>query len=689
MTGEPNNDDWLTNPAPPPRAIGAPAHQPPPKPAPKPGKPNVTPLRPIQALAAELDGAPVAAEPAAGAAPAPSGPPSGPPTGAALPPAEPGGRPSRERPKGDIWDGCPVKPLGVNGAIYWYLDVHGQLRGVGKHDAQAIMMLFGRMIPQLCYHFAQWARDPDSGEMRRKPHRFDQTTAAMEMMQACSERGLFDPEGAVRGVGAWTDDDGRLVYHAGDRLWIGTDQADPGTHDRRIYPAAPAVPHPALTVSDAADPVARLDEVLATWHWERPDLDPTICLALVGVQMMGGALPWRPAFWFSGGAGTGKSTLQKLILHLHGGEKGLIQSTDATARGIASLLGQSTLPVALDELEPGDAGSTKERGIVELARVAASGGRWARGSSDQKGSTGQLRSTFLFSSILVPGVLKSQDLQRIILLNLLPLAEGSSPPDLRADTWRKRGAAIKRLLIDRWPSWSRRLELWREACAAQGVTGRDADNWATVLAMAQIIRSAELPAGDEMDGWARKVARIVKSRDGEAHTDADEVLVHLMSQKLDVFRRDRTYSVAQWVMVAADLPGAPSDLLSDFGSDADGREKRARRANELLAPYAIRVIREQGQEPLIFIGNKKVQPLLDLFRDTQWAGGAWSQSLLRVAGAVPSPIPRRLSGAGIQCRGTDVPIRAIPGLMDFPADRVASGPAAVSPPAGIEGEDFA
>lgn len=677
MTGEPNNDDWLSNPAPPPRAIGEPAHQPPPsrKTPARPAKASVTPIRPIDALAAELDGAPVAAEPPAGAAP----PPRSEPASEALPPAEKGGAGSKARPKGQIWDGCPVKPLGVNGQTCFYLDVHGQMIAIGKHDRDVIMRLFGHQMPKLFWWFPQWTRASADEPPQRKPNVFDQTAAAQVMIQACSECGLFDPEGAVRGVGAWVDDDGRLIYHAGDKLWIGTEEAPTGTHDRRIYPAAPAIPHPALSVSDAADPVARLDEALCTWSWERPDLDPTIAVGMIGVQMMGGALAWRPAFWVTGGAGAGKSVLQKALLHLHGGEKGLIQSTDATARGLASLLGQSTLPVALDELEPGDANSTKEKSIVELARVAASGGRWARGSSDQKGSTGQLRSTFLFSSILVPGVLKSQDLQRIILLSLRPLPEGAKPPDMRADTWRKRGAAIKRMLIDRWPSWAARLELWREACALQGVTGRDADNWATVLAMAQMMRSEAMPAAEEMDGWARKVARVLKAREGEAHTDADEVLVHLMSQRLDIFRRGQTYSVAQWVMVAADLPGAPSDLLGDFSQDAAGREARAKRANELLAPYAIRVVRERDAQPLVFIGNKKVQPLLDLFRDTQWAGGAWSQSLLRVPGAVPSPIPRRLSGAGIQCRGTDVPLSAIPGLMDFPADRVVAPAHAVAP----------
>ena len=626
----------------------------------------------LHALGAALDDPPIAAEAAPGAAPPP---PAQPPED--LPPAEPGGgRSGGDRPKGEIWQGCPVRPLGVNGATYYYLDIHGQLRAVAKHDAQSILMLFGHRIPALCYAFPQWAKD-ESGSSYRKPGRFDQTTAAMDMIAACSEHGLFDPENAVRGVGAWTDDDGRLIYHAGDRLYLATGEADPGTHQGRIYPAAPPVPHPVTTGKDTPDPVPALAEVLATWQWTRADLDPQICLGLIGVQMFGGALPWRPAFWITGGAGAGKSALQKLMLHLHGGEKGLIQSTDATARGIASLLGQSTLPVALDELEPGDQGSTKERDIVATARVAASGGRWARGSSDQKGSTGQLRSTFLFSSILVPGVLKSQDLQRIILLSLNPFAEGARVPDLRAEIWRKRGAALKRLVLDRWPSWATRLELWREALAIEGVQGRDADNWATTMAMAQMMRAEALPQADELKGWAIKVGRVIRAGAGDASNDADEILVHFLSQRLDVFRRGQTYTLAQWLMVAASLPGAPDGLLDGYATDAHGREARAKAANAHLAPYMIRVVTERGAEPRLFVGNKKVQPLLDLFTGTQWAGGAWSQSLARIKGALASPVARTL--AGVSARGWEIPLSAIAGLEVFPQDRAEAPPEASAP----------
>lgn len=617
----------------------------------------------VHHLAAQLDDAPVAA---AGAPPPPGDgldPPDEPPSDPPSPSAS-GGR--KGRPKGEIWEGCPVKPLGVNNAISFYLDVHGQMRAVAKHDAQTIMHLFGNRIPSLCWHFPQWSKDVDTGEMKRKINRFEATNAAMDMIAACSERGLFDPVGSVRGVGAWADDDGKLVYHTGDKLILHGRSQEPSGYQGRIYPAFPPIPHPADS-ADGPDPMPDLLALLETWQWHRPTIDPFVTTGMIGVQMMGGALDWRPAYWLTGPPAAGKSALQRLMLWLHGGEKGLIQSPDATARGIASLLGQSTVPIALDELEPGDAGSTKERQIIETARVAASGGRWVRGSSDQTGSSGNLRSTFLFSSVLIPGVLKSQDLQRIITLNLSPFPEGAKAPPMRAETWRKRGAVLKRMIIDRWPSWTERLDLWREAFAEHRITGRNADNWATTMAMAQMMQSEDLPSAEELAGWTRKIADLITADLSEMSTDSDEVLMHLLTSPYEVFRSGEQYTLAQWLMVAAMAPGAPDTLLGDFSTDQDGKERRAAAANSKLAKAAIKVIHERGRESRLFIGNAKVAPLLKIFEGTQWAGGAWKQSLERVKGAQLGGTPRTL--AGIRSRGVEIPLSSIPGLGFFPQDR--------------------
>lgn len=609
--------------------------------------------RPLADLAADLEAAPLVAGPA---------------------PVAAGHRQRDTRPHGQIWKGCPVTPLGYLDSTFFYLDPLGQLRALTKHDAQSIMALFNRALPKLYDAFPKYTGSDD--KVVRKREHFDHQLAASAMLKACGEKGLFNPEGSIRGVGAWADDDGQLVYHLGDALLVAGEERPPQSHQRRIYPAAPPIPHPAQ--AGKTDAAQQLHEVLSTWSWTRPDIDPEIAAGMIGVMILGGALAWRPAFWVTGGPGTGKSALQRLLLHIMGGEAGLIQSPDATARGIASALGYSSLPVAMDELEPGEEGSTKGRAIIELARVAASGGRWMRGSSDQKGASGQLQSTFVFSSILIPGVLKSQDLQRIIVLALNPIPEGAIAPSLRADTWRGRGAALKRDLIDRWPSWPARLEAWREAFATRGITGRAADNWASTLAMAQMMRAADMPQPDELAGWVAKVSAHVTADLAEVGSDADEVLMHLLTKVFDPFRRGEQYTIAQWLQVAAGYDHAPAGLC-------EGAQDRRAAANAHLARLLVKVVPDEGG-PRLFVGNAKAAGLLELFAGTQWAGGAWKQSLERVKGATLPKGSRTL--AGIATRGVEIPLTSIPSLANWPQDRIVTARAVTPNLTPAEMEDF-
>lgn len=654
-----------------------PVAKPKPKPKPRP-KTNVTPLRPLDQLADDLDNAPTVAGPAA---PPPSAPPASspgdgldPPDDDAPAPIDPNGhRRAADRPRGEIWKNCPVKPLGYLGATYFYLDPLGQLRGLTKHDAQNIMMLFAGKLPQLYHGFPKMVADRKTGAVYRKPEHFEHQLACSAMITACGERGLFNPEGAVRGVGAWTDDDGNLVYHAGDKLLIGAEQLDPGMHQGKIYPAYPAIPHPAAAAKD--DVAGQVLEVIASWCWERPDIDPMIMLGVVCVEMMGGALAWRPTIWLTAERGAGKSSFQELLKHLHG-PKGLIQSTDTTKSGITSQIGHSSLPVALDELEPGDAGSGKEKAIIELARVASSGGQWLRGSADQKGASGNIYSAFLFSSILIPGALKAQDRSRLVIMSLKTLPDTAAPLKLRAETWRKRGAAIKRALIDRWPSWQTRYDLWREAFEPHGITGRNADNYATIMAMAQMAQSADLPSAEELAGWAAKVAKHVRGSIDEIGSDAEDVVTHLLSQQFDPFRRGERLTIAAWVKAAGWRPRAGRRLFggqgdgSDYIADQEDRAtlaEHAKKANNSLASIGLRVI-GTPEAPVLFVATKKLQGLRDLFDRSEWAEGAWCQSLTRIKGARANCGPRYLDGQ--QTKGTEVPFASMPGLLAFDGDVV-------------------
>ncbi len=670
-------DDWLPDPTP--------------KPKPR-SKGKVTPLRPVAALAAEIEEPPVAAEP--GPKPKRRADPKadprsfdgdgnpGPDAGDDRDPddAPPPRRGKPLRPKGEIWDGCPVKPLGVNGAHCYYLDALGQLRAIGKHERQTIAQLFAHRLPSLFANFAKVTIDKDTGAVKRKPDDFEADKAAFAMMAACGELGLFDPEGAIRGVGAWVDDDGGLIYHAGDVLITAEGDRDPATHHGRIYPAYPSIPKPALTMRDGASPGTSILETLSTWNWAR-DIDAMTALGVIGTQMLGGALEWRPTVWITGGKASGKSTFQTLIKHLHGGEKGLVQSNDATKSGLTSRIGHGSLPVALDELEPGDDRSSKEKDIITLARVASSGGQWFRGSSDQKGAGGNVYSTFLFSSILIPGELKPQDLSRLIILTLNALPEGAAAPVLRADTWRSKGAALKRVLIDRWPTWAQRLELWREAFAVEGISGRNGDNWATTLAMADMALNAALPTADELTSWSRRVAKLIRAEVADMGSDADGMLMHLLTQRIDIYRRGEQHTVAQWLMAAAQLPGAVQTLMGDAWADQD---EYAKALNAKLANFGMRVY-GKGQEAELFLANAPIQGLLDLFAKSEWAKTVWKQSAARVAGAYAPETSMKLSC--VPTRGWRIPFKSMPGMLSFPMDRDKSTTPPNLPP--IEASDFA
>ncbi len=653
----PNDDSWLPN---------IPDHvyqgDQPAQAAPK--HANVRQLRQLDQIAAELENAPVAGVPDHSGPddPGPHAPPPeddgrgdwGPDD--APPPPDGGGG----RPFGEIWDGCPVRPLGTSNGVFHYLNGLGEHVELTKHAAQDIMAAFNRHIPALCFAFPKYVQGKDGTPTRKLQH-FDHQLAAVAMLQACGERGVFSPFGRVRGPGAWADDDGKLIYHAGDEVLIGGQWCPPGVYADKIYPATGKIPRPAVELkgNPAEDVLAKL----GTWRWRRPAIDPVVALGLTCAQMMGGALEWRPVGWWTGDAATGKSTLQKLMSHLHGGEAGLLKAEDTSEAGIRSVVGQSTLPVAVDELEPDKDNPRKVKAVIELARRAASGGVVFRGSADQKGHQSMARSAFVFSSILIPPM-PAQDRSRLIQLDLDRIPDGAPKLPMDPRTLRKLGAGIKRALIDRWPTWAERLELWRAALARHGQTGRGSDNYATVLAMADMALHEALPTEEVTEAWAAKLGKSVTDDSVDIGSNADDMITWLLGQEYDVYRSGEKYVVAQWLMTAASLPGAPDGILGQQAPAAQDARRKA--ANEKLCKAGIRV-EGVGQKASLIIANNPLPQLAKLFDGSEWAGGVWTQAARRLPGADVRPT---MSFAGQKSRATAIPFKAIPGLFAFPTDRV-------------------
>ncbi len=578
------------------------------------------------------------------------------------------------RARGQIFDGCPITPLGVYGEVSFYLDRLGQLRGVDNHSREKVKHVFGGETRLLAMHFPQFTKEGDI-----RPGKWDHDNASTTMIQATCECGVWSPTGRVRGPGCWTDETGNLIVHAGDAVLVDGEWQPPGVYHNKVYSASDPVPRPIprTTRSNPAEDVLSLVE---TWNWRRPDLDPQLILGVICAQMLGGALEWRPVAWLTGDAATGKSTFQKLLLYVHGGETGLLQAADATEAGIRSVVGFSSLPVAIDELEPDADRPQKVRAVVELARRASSGAQIFRGSADQKGYQSNAYSCFLFSSILVPPM-PPQDRSRLILLDLDKIDTASAKLHLDPRKLRTVGQALRQRIVQNWDTWPERLEMWRAALALEGHSGRGADNFGTVLALADMAMSDDLPTPDHLAGWARKIGRAIAEDSVEVGSNADDMVLHLLGQRLDPFRRGEQYTVAQWIMAASGLSGAPPDLLNRTGDKIE-ENREMKKANTVLASFGLKVDGRR-EDARIFMPSAAIPALCDLFDGSQWAGGTWYQAAQRLPGAERVSSPRRL--AGLSTRGCYVPISSIPGLSDFQTDT----PVTIQTPSDPRGEPSA
>ena len=558
------------------------------------------------------------------------------------PPDDPPKEPPRRR-SGDIFRGCPVTALGVHGDTFFYLDILGQLAAVTNHTKDRMRGIFGGRKDLL---MTAWPSYPKGS---KTPNNWAQEDAATAMMRACAEKGVWNAFERVRGLGAWVDADGRPVLHCGDAILYGGAWRDPGEIEGYVYPSAPRIPRPLdpseIGALDAA-PAEELLGLLETWRWLRGDLDAWLLMGWICAAMFGGALDWRPLLWITGDKGTGKSTVQKVIRLVMGGEGAILQSTDATEASVRQFLMQSTIPVALDELEA-DADNRKSFAVIKLARQAASGGVVLRGGADHKGQEFKARSAFVFSSILVPPLL-DQDISRIALLELEPLPRGDTSPSIDPRRWARVGRALRGRVVAQWSRLAATLELYRQALHEAGHDARGCDQFGTLLALADLAMHDELPDIARADGWARRLtaADVIDQTDQAA--DWQRMLNHLLGQHLEIIRAGQRYTLGRWILCAAAMRTTPDPLL----------------ARDSLPMYGLRV-EGRGETARLVVANSNPN-LAALFMGTHWyaAGGqkgVWSQAAKRIPGATATGAR---SFDGVSSRAWSFPLASIPNILD-------------------------
>jgi hypothetical protein len=544
-------------------------------------------------------------------------------------------------------DDCPILPLGQSGPVRYYLDGNRRLVPLTakEHTRLELQGLFGENFAALyCPQWARWSKPKGAAPPEITGWRPE--LVAQDLMAACDAAGEWDPADRERGRGAWRTEDGELVLHTGQRLlvfqpvrdaWRDHASLKPGLFGRHVYPAAEALAQPSPNpATDGADgPAHRLLTVLETWNWRRGETDALLLLGWLGAAMIGGALSWRPHAWITGGKGTGKSTLHEIIRYTLG--EGLMQVANATEASIRQTLKMQSLPVAFDELEASE-DNRQALAVIGQARIAASGGKTARGGSNHQATSFEGRSCYLLSSILIPPM-GGADRSRFAVLELEPLAASATEPKLDAPTWRAVGTQLRRRLVDGWWRFDRTLAYFREHLKESGHTARSADQFGALLACADLLLHSVPPDPETSGDWAARLAYGEIAETAEDQRDEDLCLNHLLSSSVDFYRNGGRKPLAMWVRIAAGM-----EVNSDAFEGA-----------RVLESFGLKWL---AREQMLAVANTH-RSLADVFKDTHWAGksgaaGVYVQSLRRLAGAERATKVYWFSG--VASRATLVPM---------------------------------
>lgn len=526
--------------------------------------------------------------------------------------------------------GCPIEPLGKLLQMHYYLDEAKQLIALDpqKHNKSHILALFGKRF-KLCHQY--WPRYSDKTGSDGKPiiTGWKPETAAELLMGACAQCGIFDPQGKVRGTGAHRSPDGELVLHCGDKIFITGPRAgyeDPGKIDGYVYPAGPSRPKPDPDEQNTAAG-EHLLMMLRAWNWQRPLIDPMLLLGHIGCSMIGGALDWRPHVWITGSSASGKSTLQKMLRGIHG--DAALSTGNATEAGLRQLLQQQTLPVFFDELEAAEDNRQAQK-VIELARVASSGDQVLKGGQNHQGAEFTVRSCFLFSSILLPPML-TQDKNRLAVLELDPIEdlrrENHAPkaPTIDLRQLENIGRQLRRRLADHWHRIDDLVERYKIALGDQGHTGRSADQFGTLLALADVMLYEELDEENILE-WARKLSANTLAEKITEVADEEAVIQRLATSIIKGRGGDEPEPIVRTIREALEPDGDKARMrLENIGlrvvertiarnGDVGARTPRGATAR---------------QDLWLAIANNHTQ-LATVFDGTQWSSGTWAQSFSRV-----------------------------------------------------------
>ncbi|RWF49965.1 MAG: hypothetical protein EOS50_30255 [Mesorhizobium sp.] len=547
----------------------------------------------------------------------------------------------------------PVKVVGRDSeGLVYCISSTGHMRKIERWDMPALTDLYAPRLNTLMWSWPGFGKkkvfDPETETMVEKlvVNRVERDKCMMAIINEAARKPDFDPHTQHRGRGGWVDTQGRFVWHSGGWLWLvdgkRLEQARPAQHEGFLYTRQAGTIEPwAEPVTAEESPARRILEDLRTWNWQRPYLDPVLVLGWIGTALMGGALKARPIIFATGGAGVGKSRLQEVVRSAL--EGAVTSSVNTTAAGIYQRAKQDSLPFMIDELES-KPGSTRAESVIELARVAYTGGDISRGGQDHEATTFTARNSFFFSAI-IPPPMGAQDKTRMAMLNLSQLDRpGKSGRDLvlKPET---DGRMILRQIMDGWREFNDvLLPDYATILGERGLSARAIDTFGTLLAAAQLLVGPE-----------------VLEEIGLPVTDAN----HLGEMIAEATAADRTENLDHWHKCIDTLFQSQIDAWRDgvkptiggvcellrLGPQAGGWDARgARERLELVSLGAFdRGKVEPNAGPVLAVPASAPQ-LHRIFGDTDFHKGGWYTALKQAPKGIVLPARKvKINGSTTHC----------------------------------------
>ena len=476
-------------------------------------------------------------------------------------------------------------------------------------------------------------------------------SAASRLFREQSAVGVFDPD-RIRGRGAWLDD-GRVVFHLGDRLIV--DGKAHSVHTppptRYFYEQARHLDGPSAAPLSDQDAM-KLIAIAERFRWEMP-VSAQFLLGWLILAPVCGALAWRPHIWVTGGAGTGKTTVLKSFLRPLMG--GVLQSATGgtTEAGLRGTLGSDAIPVLFDEFEQNEVKDKQMvQNVLALARIASSeGGKIYKGTTSGGANSFEIRSMFCVSSINV-SLIQKADIDRFCVLGLRKDPMDKSEwldfeREILSVSTIENGKALIARTLGNLPIIVKNAKTLAHALGRK-FGQRFGDQHGTLLAGAW---SLEANGGCELT--IEQAQQWIDQMDWESQQhdagDADEM-------------KCRDTILQQIVRYGGGLDASLGEMVGKVAKQQSLSKTPWPELVPILGRYGIKVFRGGERLPdgdyadscQLAFANSNAQ-LDQLLRATPWSNGAHRSSLRRIAGASAPKAPTHFAGVGSK-RCTLVPL---------------------------------